>query len=121
MAEIELTIPTVQYGNVKIRATPEELGLKGLDPYTTGMMAGTWLVLATMGFEESKKLDLDPHAEFKAEVTGQYQESPEEPHPITEVSPEEAEEIIKTLGATTVEPWTKTQPQAKKAWEDFDL
>lgn len=112
MAEIELTIPTVQYGNVKIRATPEELGLKGLDPYTTGMMAGTWLVLATMGFEESKKLDLDPHAEFKAEVTGQYQESSEDPEALIE----------RVLGpTTTVEPWTKTQPQAKKAWEDFDL
>jgi hypothetical protein len=121
MAEIEFTIPTVQYGNAKIRMTPQELyelSEGGVSLYDVGLKAMEFLSLVTQGFEAGKSIDFTPQ-----EVTGQYQESPEpEPHPITEVTPEEAEEIIKTLGATTVEPWTKTPAPSTtpKAW-DIDI
>jgi hypothetical protein len=120
MAEVEFTIPTVQYGNIKIRMTPQELRENVAAPYDIGVAAMVWLSLATQGFEYGKTLDIAPDFE----VTGEYQESSEpEPHPITEVTPEEAEEIIKTLGATTVEPWTKTPAPSTtpKAWDNFDI
>jgi hypothetical protein len=133
MAEIEFTIPTVQYGNAKIRMTPQELyelSEGGVSLYDVGMKAMEFLSLVTQGFEAGKQIDFTPQS-----VTGQYQESPEkealretgrlsglEPHPITEATPEEVEEIIKTLGATTVEPWTKTPAPSTtpKAW-DIDV
>lgn len=140
MAEIEFTIPTVQYGNLKVRATPEELGIDNLDAYSVGVSAAAWLNLATQGFEYGKTLDLVPD-----HVTGQYQESPE--HKVGDVvtvggieftkhseSPEEmypgakdpqayAESLIKDqLGATTVKPWTVTpSTTTAKQWEDFDV
>ena len=121
MAEIEFTIPTVQYGNAKIRMTPQELyelSEGGVSLYDVGMKAMEFLSLVTQGFEAGKSIDFAPQ-----NVTGQYQESSEpEPHPITEAAPEEAEEIIKTLGATTVEPWTKTpETPTPKAWDNFDI
>lgn len=132
MAEIEFTIPTVQYGNLKVRATPEELGIDNLDAYSVGVSAAAWLNLATQGFEYGKTLDLVPD-----HVTGQYQESPEHKvgdkvvvggieftkHSESPFEPEQAEAAIKDqLGATTVEPWTVNPPKTTaKQWEEFDV
>lgn len=125
MAEIEFTIPTVQYGNVKVRATPEELGIDNLDAYSVGVSAAAWLNLATQGFEYGKTLDLVPD-----HVTGQYQESSENPpladweKEMLKPASEQAESEIKDqLGATTVEPWTKTPAPTTtpKAWDDFNI
>lgn len=115
MAEIEFTIPTVQYGNAKIRMTPQELyelSEGGVSLYDVGMKAMEFLSLVTQGFEAGKSVDFTPQ-----EVTGQYQESPE-----AESTPDQAESLIKDqLGATTVEPWTETVKPQAKAWEDFDI
>lgn len=112
MAEIEFTIPTVQYGNAKIRMTPQELyelSEGGVSLYDVGMKAMEFLSLVTQGFEAGKSVDFTPQ-----EVTGQYQES-------SEPTPEQAEENIKTLGATMVEPWTQTPETTPKAWDNFDV
>jgi len=127
MAEIEFTIPTMQYGNAKIRMTPEELyelSEGGISLYDVGMKAQEFLILVTAGFEAGKLIDWPTP---KPDVTGQYQESPEPaPEVIAESNEklnEQAESVIKDqLGATTVEPWTVTpSTTTAKQWEDFDV
>lgn len=60
MAEIEITLPTVQYGNVKIRATPEELGVNDIsDSYGLGVAAAVYLNLFTQGYTYGAALDID--------------------------------------------------------------
>ena len=60
MAEIEITLPTVQYGNVKVRATPEELGLKSIaEGYDLGVAAAVYLNLFQQGFKKGASLDVD--------------------------------------------------------------
>lgn len=61
MAEIEITLPTVQYGNVKIKGTPEELGIGGLgDAHAIGMSAAVYVNLFTQGFKMGAALDVGP-------------------------------------------------------------
>lgn len=121
MAEIEFTIPTVQYGNAKIRMTPQELyelSEGGVSLYDVGMKAMEFLSLVTQGFEAGKSIDFTPQS-----VTGQYQESPEvTTAKVTQEMNEIAESVIKDqLGATTVEPWTETVKPQAKAWDNFDI
>lgn len=125
MAEIEFTIPTVQYGNAKIRMTPQELyelSEGGVSLYDVGMKAMEFLSLVTQGFEAGKSVDFAPQ-----EVTGQYRESSEPTPEVVAESSEKlneiAEQVIKgQLGATTVEPWTVNPPTTTaKQWEDFDI
>lgn len=72
MAEIEITLPTVQYGNVKVRATPEELGLDTIaDAPDLGVWAATYLNLFSQGFKVGAAMDVDAHL-------GASQEAPEE-------------------------------------------
>lgn len=136
MAEIEFTIPTVQYGNAKIRMTPQELyelSEGGVSLYDVGMKAMEFLSLVTQGFEAGKSVDFTPQ-----HVTGQYQESSEpepgdpaaakarleagkKPRTVDEAN-EMASQLIKSeLGATTVEPWTQTPETKPKAWDNFDI
>lgn len=62
MAEIEITLPTVQYGNVKITATPEEWGLEGVaDAPDIGVWAATYLNLFAQGFKHGASMDVDAH------------------------------------------------------------
>ena len=62
MAEIEITLPTVQYGNIKIKATPEEWGLGTIaDAPDVGVWAATYLNLFTQGFQHGATLDVDAH------------------------------------------------------------
>lgn len=59
MAEIEITLPTVQYGNVKVRATPEELGLESVDDATSlGIATAVYLNLFTQGFRSGAQMDV---------------------------------------------------------------
>lgn len=59
MAEIEITLPTVQYGNVKVRATPEELGVNDIsDSYELGVAAAVYLNLFQQGFKHGATLDV---------------------------------------------------------------
>ena len=60
MAEIEITLPTVQYGNVKVRATPEELGLDSVgDAAALGVAAAVYLTTFTLGFKRGAQIDVD--------------------------------------------------------------
>lgn len=62
MAEIEITLPTVQYGNVKIRGTVEEWGLDTIaDAPDVGVWAATYLNLFAQGFKYGSTLDVDAH------------------------------------------------------------
>lgn len=58
MAEIEITLPTVQYGNVRVRATPEELGVDLASPWSVGQMTAVFLNLFTQGFKEGAQMDV---------------------------------------------------------------
>jgi len=60
VAEIEITLPTVQYGNVKVRATPEELGLESAgDAAALGAAAAIYLNLFQQGFKHGAAMDVD--------------------------------------------------------------
>lgn len=60
MAEIEITLPTVQYGNVKVKATPEELGLDSVaDAAALGVASAVYLSAFTQGFQRGAKIDVD--------------------------------------------------------------
>lgn len=94
MAEIEILFPTVQYGNVKLRATPEELGLDGpADAYALGVQSAVLLNLFTQGFKVGSQLDVE-HDD------GGPKPPPPAPIERVEVDPEEL--IKTTLGATTI-------------------
>lgn len=58
MAEIEITLPTVQYGNVKVRATPEELGVDIASPAAVGTATAVYLNLFTQGFKTGASLNV---------------------------------------------------------------
>lgn len=58
MSEIEITLPTVQYGNVKVRATPEELGLHVAHPGQMGSAVAVYLNLFSQGFKEGAAMDV---------------------------------------------------------------
>lgn len=59
MAEVEITLPTVQYGNVKIRATPTELGLEDLsDAAALGVATAVYLNTFTQGFKIGASIDV---------------------------------------------------------------
>lgn len=60
MAEIEFLLPTVQYGNVKVRATPEELGIDGVqDAGALGVAAAVYLNLFSQGFKLGAGMDVE--------------------------------------------------------------
>lgn len=70
MAEIEITLPTVQYGNIKIAATPEEWGLETIaDAPDVGVWAATYLNLFQQGFKHGATLDVDAHLGASQGVT----------------------------------------------------
>ena len=59
MAEIEILFPTVQYGNVRLTATPEELGLDGpAEAYALGVQTAVLLNLFQQGFKVGSTLDV---------------------------------------------------------------
>lgn len=126
LSEIEIILPTIQYGNVKITATPEEWGLETIaDAPDVGVWAATYLNLFQQGFKHGATLDVDAHLG-----------APEPP--TTEQLYEDAEDAIKALdeglgGVTEVDeydsateakdgpepaPWEKPAVDSKpKPWE----
>ena len=108
MAEIEITLPTIQYGNIKITATPEEWGLDAIaDAPDVGVWAATYLNLFIQGFKHGSTLDVDAHLGAPQGVTeAQAQRMLDEGlGGVTEVSDE---------GAA---PWDKPAAEVKKPWE----
>lgn len=117
MAEIEIILPTVQFGNVKVRATPEELGLKDIaDGYSLGVAAAVYLNVFSQGFKKGASLDVDPHPAASQDAgEAQAQELLNEGlGGVTEL-PEDPEDVDGDLDA----PWSRTPAvDAKpKPWE----
>lgn len=116
MAEIEITLPTVQYGNVKVRATPEELGLKSLaEAYDVGVASAVYLNVFTQGFKKGATLDVAPPQGASQGVSeAQAQRYLDEGlGGVTEVENEESP--TDQAGA----PWDRPQVDAKpKPWEN---
>lgn len=58
MAEIEVTIPTVQYGKVKVRATLEEFGFRLDEPSAFGYALAIYKASFTLGFRDGSQVDV---------------------------------------------------------------
>ncbi len=129
MAEIELTLPTVQYGNVKVRATPEELGLTNVASASDlGVAAAVYVNLFTQGFKVGAALDVEIGKGVVESEVG----SPEaaarrldddlKPRTVDEANAMAAEVIKRELGATVVEetdvPWEGEVDASPKPWEN---
>jgi len=122
MAEIEITLPTVQYGNIKITATPEEWGLETIaDAPDVGVWAATYLNLFTQGFKVGAAMDVDAHLGASQGVTeAQAQRYLDEGlGGVTEVeehgSADEAKEA--TRARTAGAPWDQKVDAKPKPWE----
>lgn len=129
MAEIEFLLPTVQYGNVKVRATPEELGIRDLsDSYEIGVAAAVYLNLFSQGFKHGSTLDVEaPQAPAQSEVDQVIDETLKAAQIIADglgateihedqsvVDPGEADDLPATP------PWEKVseEPVPGKPWEN---
>lgn len=122
MAEIEITLPTVQYGNVKVRATPEELGLSSVaDAYDVGVASAVYLNVFTQGFKKGASLDVSPPQEApvsasEGEVGTQAQEWLDEGlGGVTEVHEDSTEEV--SDDGQNDAPWNSTVDAKAKPWE----
>lgn len=123
MAEIEITLPTVQYGNVKVKATPDELGLESVEDATgLGIATAVYLNLFVQGFKSGSQMDVSaslgasqPIAEAQAQ---RYLD--EGLGGVTEVSdwPSDEEEDARTGDEYTKAPWDEPAVDSKpKPWE----
>lgn len=123
MAKITWSVPLLQYGKFMIEADEDELGVDVSSPHSLGMAYAVFAQLAAKGYDEGLKIDVDPYVGVPGHVTDRYQESSEERTGVDALNAEhEAEAAIKTLGATTVEPWTINPPKASpKDWEEFNV
>lgn len=135
MAEIEITLPTVQYGNVRARFSPEEFGLQPtdqlVDPTALGIAVAVYLNLFTQGFKAGSQMDVSAPVSAPQGALGP------EPRTIDEVLSDEdvdtvaeAQAILdKGLGGVTEvsaaeaetttqsAPWTEKVDAPKKPWE----
>src|SRR5574342_52224 len=74
VAEIEITLPTVQYGNVKVRATPEEFGFKLDEPSAFGMALAVYQAAFTLGWRDGAQMDVGaPQAASREAAPGNPQ------------------------------------------------
>lgn len=115
MAEIEITLPTVQYGNIKITATPEEWGLETIaDAPDVGVWAATYLNLFAQGFKHGSTLDVDAHLGASQPVTEEQAQRylDEGLGGVTAV--ENKESPTDQAGA----PWDRPAPAVSKPWEN---
>lgn len=136
MAEIEITLPTVQYGNVKVRATPEELGLESVDDATSlGIAAAVYLNLFTQGFKSGAQMDVSATlSASKDEVSRVVEETAKAAQilagglgGVTEVD-DEAEDARTGGDYTKAPPWeTDSKPVqsvseliSEERWQDTD-
>jgi len=126
MAEIEITLPTVAFGNVKVRATPEELGLESVaDSHALGVAAAVYLNLFSQGFKVGAAVDVSaPVSDPEGEVEDQAKELLDEGlGGVTEVPEHEVGDTV-TVGGTEFTkhgdaPWNKgaTVDAKPKPWE----
>lgn len=121
MAEIEIALPTVRYGNVKVRATPEEFGFKLDEPSAFGLALAVYQTSFTLGWQEGARMDVSAPAPASQPVTEEQAQRylDEGLGGVTEVSegplnqhpndgPEESDDA----------PWNKTPAAGvKKPWE----
>ncbi len=142
MSEIEITLPTVQYGNVKVRATPEELGADLESPHSLGVALAVFQNLFTQGWVQGSQMDVSaPQGASKEAAPGDPQAAADRlaegrpPRTVDEAN-EMATQVIKdALGASveeeydsaaeareatqarTAPPWDKPATEVKKPWE----
>jgi hypothetical protein len=134
LAEIEITLPTVQYGNVKVRATPEEFGFKLDEPNAFGYALAIFQTVFTMGWKQGAQVDVTaPVGAAEADPVAKAQELLDEGlGGVTEVdSVRSVEEIMSDEDVDTVAearkiqereaasraPWNSTVDTPKKPWE----
>lgn len=113
MAEIEFLLPTVQYGNLKVRATPEELGLDLTDAAGLGATYAVYLNAFTQGFKQGSQIDVT--VDIKAVQQGAQAPAEALPEPVEGEAQADAEAIAtlkQELGATVLEPSTEDDPDA---------
>lgn len=113
MAEIEITLPTVQYGNVKVRATPEEFGFKLDEPSAFGYALAIYQTSFTLGFKDGSQVDVvAPQGAAQSEVDR-----------VIEETVKAAQILADGLGGVTevaedAAPWNKPVVDAPaKPWE----
>lgn len=114
MSEIEITLPTVQYGNVKVRATPEAFGLVTMaDAYELGVATAVYLNLFQQGFKHGATMDVAaPQGAAQSEVDR-----------VIEETVKAAQILADGLGGATevdddAAPWDKPAVDAPaKPWE----
>lgn len=135
MAEIEITLPTVQYGNVKLTCKPEELDelIKTAD--SVGMAAALYLNIFTQGFKAGAQMDVSASVSASQEAApGDPQAAADRladgrsPRTVDEAN-EMAKQVIESeLGSVTevpagdvvaheTPPWDKPAAEVKKPWE----
>jgi len=124
MAEIRFTIPgALQYSNVVVTATPEELGLKDLDAYSLGVANTVFLNLFNQGVQQGKGIDVSPpKGETDTRIVENALQSESDKLLIQAnmagQSMEETKAILEAgLGSTTEVPWKKSVKAAPKVWE----
>lgn len=115
MAKIEITLPTVQYGNAKVSGEFEEFGLDATSPHDVGVAVAVFLNLFTQGFQAGSKIDVGPLTFKDAD----------------DADAVAAHEIASQLGATEVDdsaedvrtgdeytaPWKQKPKASVKEWE----
>lgn len=122
MSEIEITLPTVQYGNVKVRATPEELGVDIASPAAVGTATAIYLNLFLQGWATGSSMDVTASpAEGLSAPQGAAQND-RVSQAIAEVVADE--KAIRALdeglgGATEVDEYDSAT-EAKEQWQDTD-
>lgn len=134
MAEIEITLPTVQYGNVKIRATPEELGVNDIsDSYGLGVATAVYLNLFQQGFKHGATMDVSvsdrvatPEKAASQPSTAPQGAAQSEVDRVIDETVKAAQILAEGLGGATevaddAAPWDKPAAAAPaKPWENMD-
>jgi len=121
LSEIEITLPTVTYGNVKVRATPEELGLHSIDDaYELGAATAVYLNLFSQGFKVGSQMDVSaPVSASEGDVGAQAQEWLDKGlGGVTELP---GGDIVGHEGTATQAPWVEVVDAKPKPWETENL
>lgn len=108
MAEIEITLPTVQYGNAKIRTTPEELDDVIRNADAIGVGTALLLNIFAQGFKAGSQMDVSrPETASTEAAPGDPQAAAERladgrpPHTVDEANAMARAVIEQELGSTT--------------------
>lgn len=123
MAEIEITLPTVAYANVKVTFSPEELGVDISDAAAIGVATAVYLNLFTQGFKEGAKMDVSAPVSASEEgyeelAQANAQELLDEGlGGVTEISEDGDDIIADNLEAEARAPWNSKVDAKPKPWE----